>query len=86
MAEILTEYALKMDSKYFQEKTNILHDRTLPPYSERYHFINTLDKDIKKETSHESTAYVLKKDEAKRITEGYEVLYENSMYMVISLD
>jgi 4-amino-4-deoxy-L-arabinose transferase-like glycosyltransferase len=80
MAEILTEYALKMDSKYFQEETNSLNGRTLLPYSERYHFV---DRETKKTTSRKPFAYITKKSENSTVTEGYEVIYENETYAVL---
>lgn len=39
MAEILTQYACKIDAAYYQGKTNETGNRKLLPYSERYHFI-----------------------------------------------
>lgn len=38
-AEILTQYACRIDALYFQEKTNVTGGRELPGYSDRYHFI-----------------------------------------------
>lgn len=40
MAEILTQYACRIDATYYQEKTNVTGGRELLPYSERYHFVD----------------------------------------------
>ena len=40
MAEILTQYACKIDALYYQERTNVTEGRELLPYSERYHFVD----------------------------------------------
>ncbi len=39
MAEILTQYACRIDAAYYQGKTCISGGRTLRPYAERYHFL-----------------------------------------------
>lgn len=40
MTEILTQYACRIDAKYYQEKTLVTGGRQLLPYSERYHFVD----------------------------------------------
>ncbi len=40
MAEILTQYACRIDALYYQELTNETGGRKLLPYSERYHFMD----------------------------------------------
>ena len=40
MAEILTQYACRIDAAYYQEKTNVTGGRELLPYSGRYHFVD----------------------------------------------
>ncbi len=40
MAEILTQYACKIDAAYYQERTTVKGGRELNPYGERYHYIN----------------------------------------------
>lgn len=38
-AEILTQYACKIDALYYQGKSNISDGRELPAYTERYHYV-----------------------------------------------
>lgn len=39
MAEILTQYACRIDAAYYQEKSLVTGGRWLLPYSERYHYV-----------------------------------------------
>lgn len=80
MAEILTQYACKIDAAYYQEKTDSTGGRRLLPYSQRYHYINVeypLEPDA-------GGLYLLHISERDRITFDYKVLREDGNYCLLT--
>lgn len=72
MAEILTQYACRIDACYYQEKTLVTGGRQLLPYSGRYHYINAQSFDW---TGCDREAlYLLQERDLENVTSGYEVL------------
>lgn len=67
MAEILTQYSLKIDALYYQERSNETGGRTLLPYSSRYHFVN-----MAKQTGYDPDAlYIVHSSEYKDLISKY---------------
>ena len=82
MAEILTQYACKIDALYYQERINETGGRELLPYSERYHFM-----DIVSESSFDKDAlYVLHENDLDHFTDtAYEVILMQGSFIAIEL-
>ena len=82
MAEILMQYACKIDALYYQGKSNQTGGRELLPYSERYHFvvlsyINSFDK---------AALYVLHKNDLKYFTDfTYDIILTQGDFLAIDL-
>lgn len=81
MAEILTQYACKIDAAYFQEKTLVTGGRTLLPYSERYHFVN-VNYGVPVD---EAGLYLLHAEELEKLTCSYQVIKEAEPYVMITV-
>ncbi len=82
MAEILTQYACRIDAHYFQEKTLVTGGRTLLPYSERYHYINA--KSFDWASCDKEALYLVQEQE--EIDSDYEVIWENDGFRILSLE
>lgn len=80
MAEILTQYACKIDARYYQEKTNITGYRELLPYSERYHFI---DLSYPVEVDFEGL-YLFHCTEQEKIPFVYELVLTDGNYVLVT--
>ncbi len=83
MAEILTQYACRIDALYYQEETTLTGDRELLPYSERYHFV-----DMDKQNSFDETAlYVIHEKDLPYFTEGtFDTLLTQGEFLAIALN
>ncbi len=81
MAEILTQYACRIDAQYFQGVTNVTGGRKLLPYPERYHFV---DVNYMGEADEEGL-YLLHASELGKIPFEAEVLWERGRYVLCRL-
>ena len=79
MAEILTQYACKIDALYYQERTDITGGRRLLPYSERYHFI---DVNYLSESDAEGL-YLLHVSELDKLSFDVEMVQEIGQYVLL---
>jgi 4-amino-4-deoxy-L-arabinose transferase-like glycosyltransferase len=80
MSEILTQYALRIDSKYFLEETDLLNGREVLPYSDRFHFVDMTTADLS-----QPGLYVIKKTEQGTIPDGMVILDDNGVYILASM-
>lgn len=78
MAEILTQYACRIDALYFQEITDVTGGRELLPYSERYRFV---DVNYLKEADAEGL-YLFHVSELDRLPFPVEVIRELDRYVL----
>lgn len=78
MADILTQYACRIDALYYQEKTNITGGRELLPYSQRYHYI---DVNYLKEADAEGL-YLLHVSELDKVPFELEVIRQSERYVI----
>ncbi|MDE6926325.1 MAG: glycosyltransferase family 39 protein [Acetatifactor sp.] len=78
MAEILTQYACRIDALYFQEITDVTGGRELLPYSERYRFV---DVNYLKEADAEGL-YLFHVSELDRLPFSVEVILEMDRYVL----
>lgn len=81
MAEILTQYACRIDALYFQEITDVTNGRELLPYSERYHFI---DVNYLREADEEGL-YLLHVSELGKLPFHGEVIREMGQYVFVTV-
>lgn len=79
MAEILTQYACRIDALYYQERTDITGGRELLPYSERYHFI---DVNYLREPDAEGL-YLLHLSELDKLSFDVKVIQEIGQYVLL---
>ncbi len=79
MSEILTQYSCKIDALYYQEKANITGGQNLPPYSDRYHFINMAENS----SWETSSLYIVHREELSYLPSGYTVILENDSFLAI---
>lgn len=68
MAEILTQYACRIDALYYQGLTDVTGGRKLLPYSERYHYMNAQNFDW--ENCDGDALYLLQEEELERLEEA----------------
>lgn len=80
MAEILTQYACRIDALYFQEITDVTGGRELLSYSERYHFV---DVNYLEEADAEGL-YLLHVSELDRLPFSAEVIRELGRYVLVT--
>ena len=83
MAEILTQYACKIDAQYFQEKTDETGGRKLLPYSQRYHYINAKLYDW--QNCEKDALYLLHREDLIQIPEKYEIKQETGDFLVVKI-
>lgn len=81
MSEILTQYTCKIDALYYQEKTNITGERTLLPYSRRYHFVDMKENDF----AVTDALYILHQEELTFLPQQYEIVLENDSFAAVTL-
>lgn len=81
MAEILTQYACRIDARYFQGLTDVTGGRDLLPYSERYHFI---DVHYLSEADEEGL-YLLHVSELDQLPFDAEVIRKMGSYVFITV-
>lgn len=81
MAEILTQYACRIDARYYQEKTMVTGGRTLLPYSERYHYMNA--KSFDWTGCDREALYLVQEQDLEEIDTDYEVLWENGGFWIV---
>lgn len=79
MAEILTQYACRIDAAYYQGKTDSTGGRELLPYSQRYHFIS-LDYPIEADPE---GLYLIHVSEQEKIPFDYEVIQTDGNYIMV---
>lgn len=79
MAEILTQYACRIDALYYQEDTNVTDGRELLPYSERYHFV---DVNYLQEADEEGL-YLLHVSELEKLPFETEVIEKLDSYVLL---
>lgn len=79
MAEILTQYACRIDAAYYQEKTLFTGGRELLPYSERYHFVDVSRLD----TIDPSGLYMVHVTETGKLPFSYEVIEAEDNYVLL---
>lgn len=79
MAEILTQYACRIDAAYYQEKTLFTGSRELLPYSERYHFVDVSRLD----TIDPSGLYMVHVTETGKLPFSYEVIEAEDNYVLL---
>ncbi len=80
MSEILTQYSVRIDSKYLLGETDTLNGRALPSYNERYHFVDMVSVDFS-----DAGIYVLKKGE-KDLPSDAVIIGENETYMYVRIE
>lgn len=79
MAEILTQYACRIDAAYYQEKTTTTGGREFLPYSERYHFV-----DVSRIRQVDLTGlYLIHISELEELPFLYEVIETNGNYVLL---
>lgn len=78
-AEILTLYAQKMDSQYFQGKTDKFIGREIA-YKERYYYRIPLDEEISQDID---TVYVLRNNQRERFDENEYTIKEYGGFLLI---
>ena len=79
MAEILTQYACRIDALYYQERTTVTGGRELLPYGERYHFI-----DVKYPNEPDPEGlYLLHTSELDKLSFPFEILEEIGNYCLL---
>jgi 4-amino-4-deoxy-L-arabinose transferase-like glycosyltransferase len=79
MAEILTQYACRIDALYYQERTTVTGGRELLPYGERYHFI-----DVKYPNDPDPEGlYLLHTSELDKLSFSFEILEEIGNYCLL---
>lgn len=83
MAEILTQYACHIDAQYYQEKTLVTGGRELPPYSERYHYINAKNYDWT--GCDREGLYLLQEQDLEAVTVPYQVLWEVGGFRILEI-
>lgn len=81
MAEILTQYACRIDAQYYQEKSMVTGGRTLLPYSERYHYMNA--KNFDWTGCDREALYLVQEQDLEEIDTDYEVLWENGGFWIV---
>ena len=81
MAEILTQYACKIDARYYQGMTHITGGRELAPYPERYHYINVKLYDW--ENGDREGYYLLHGMDLDAVPWHYDILWENGQFYII---
>lgn len=81
MAEILTQYACRVDAAYYQEKTNSTGGRELLPYSQRYHFVDVA---YPMEADPDGL-YLFHVSEQEKIPFDYEVILTDGNYIMVVL-
>ena len=79
MAEILTQYACRIDAAYYQENTLFTGDRELLPYSERYHFVDMGRLDM----VDSSGLYMVHVTELEQMPFFYEVIWAEGNYVLL---
>ncbi len=84
MAEILTQYACRIDARYYQEKSMVTGGRTLLPYSDRYHYINA--KNFDWTGCDREALYLVQEQDLEEIDTDYEVLWENGGFWIVKLE
>lgn len=78
MAEILTQYACRIDAAYYQERTNTTGGRELLPYGERYHFV-----DISQLQEAEDGLYLVHISELEDLPFRYEMVRKMGKYCLL---
>ena len=79
MAEILTQYACKIDAAYYQEKTTVTGGRRLLPYSERYHYV-----DVSRIRQVDPAGlYLIHESELEELPFIYEVIETDGYYVLL---
>lgn len=79
MAEILMQYACKLDALYVQGKTNETGDRELLPYKERYQYFY-----IQNQASFKKDAlYIVAKSDLNYIQQEYDVILQQGAFYAI---
>lgn len=79
MAEILTQYACRIDAAYYQEKTLLTGGRELLSYSERYHFVDVSRLD----DVDPSGLYMVHVTEMEKLPFLYEVIEAEDNYVLL---
>lgn len=83
MAEILTQYACKIDARYFQGETLVTGGRQLLPYLERYHYINAKTFDW---TNCDTDAlYLLHRSDLADVGMEYTIVYELGEFYILEI-
>lgn len=90
MAEILTQYACKIDARYYQGLTNVTGGRELPAYSERYHYMDARTFDWAQ--CDRDALYLLHEEDLEALeqecgaqTMGYSVLSEAGQFRIVRI-
>lgn len=80
MAEILTQYACKIDAGYYQKRTNVTGGRELLTYPERYHFVD-LDYPVEADPD---GLYLFHVTELEKIPFVYEIVLTDANYILVT--
>lgn len=83
MAEILTQYACRIDARYYQEQTDVTGGRELLPYSERYHYINARNYDWT--GCDREGLYLLQEGDLEAVAAPYEVVWEQGGFLILEI-
>lgn len=83
-AEILTQYACKIDALYFQEKSNVTGGRELLPYYERYHYIYPEKSDDTFAEYVRGGLVLVHEEELQYLNFPYEILDREGTYLLIT--
>lgn len=78
MAEILTHYACRIDAAYYQGRTDFTGGRKLPPYEERYHFV-----DVNYMVGPEDGLYLMHVSEISGLPFEFQILEEIGNYCLL---